>query len=182
MSGFPTNEPTIGTRPVYDGDVISVRVDTVRLQNGLETDREIVYYPSSVCVVPIDAHQNVILVRQFRKTTDRFLIEVPAGKMEPGENPGEAAIRELQEETGHAAGRWQLLGAFFLNPSLSPQYTHAYLATDLKPSSLDADDDEFIDVRRVPLSDILGLIANGSIQDAKSLASLLLAMRVLGDN
>lgn len=182
MSGFPTNEPTIGTRPVYNGDVISVRVDTVRLQNGRETDREIVYYPSSVCVVPIDAHRNVILVRQFRKTADRFLIEVPAGKMEPGENPEEAAIRELQEEIGHVAGSWQLLGAFFLNPSLSPQYTHAYLATDLKLSDLDADDDEFIEAIRVPLGDALNLVAQGDIQDAKSVASLLLAMRVLGDN
>jgi ADP-ribose pyrophosphatase len=182
MSGFPKNEPTVGTRLVYDGDVINVKVDTVRLPNGRETDREIVNYPSSVCVVPVDAQQNVILVRQFRKPAGRFLMEVPAGKMEPGENPEEAATRELQEEIGHAAGRWQLLGAFFLNPSLSPQYTHAYLATDLKLSDLDADDDEFIELRRVPWSDVGSLIAKGCIRDAKSIASLLLAMRVLGHN
>ncbi len=182
MSGFPTNEPTITTRPIYNGNLIDVRVDTVRLPNGRETDREIVYYPSSVCVVPVDPRQNVLLVRQFRKTAERFLIEAPAGKMEPGENPQEAAIRELQEETGHAAGKWQLLGAFFLNPSLSPQYTHAYLARDLKLSNLDADDDEFIELRRVPWREVGALIADGSIQDAKSIAALLLAMRVLGDN
>ena len=182
MSGFPKNEPTVATTPVYNGDVINVRVDTVRLPNGRESDREIVYYPSSVCVVAVDPHQNVILVRQFRKTADRFLMEVPAGKMEPGEDPEEAALRELQEETGHAAAKWQLLGAFFLNPSLSPQYTHAYLATDLKLSNLDADADEFIELRRVPFTDVGALITDGSIQDAKSIAALLLAMRVLGDN
>ncbi len=182
MPGFPKNEPTVATTSVYSGDVIKVRVDTVQLPNGRETDREIVYYPSSVCVVPVDARQNVILVRQFRKTADRFLMEIPAGKMEPGENPEQAATRELQEEIGHAAGRWRLLGAFFLNPSLSPQYTRAYLATDLKLSELDADDDEFIELRRVPFTDVGALITDGSIQDAKSIAALLLAMRVLGDN
>ena len=182
MLGFPQNEPTLATRQVYNGDVINVRVDTVRLPNGRESDREIVYYPSSVCVVSVDLHQNVILVRQFRKTANRFLMEVPAGKMEPGEDPEEAALRELREETGYAAGKWQLLGAFFLNPSLSPQYTHAYLATDLKLSNLDADADEFIELRRVPFTDVAALITDGSIQDAKSIAALLLATRVLGDN
>lgn len=182
MPGFPKNEPTLATRSVYNGDVINVRVDTVQLPNGRESDCEIVYYPSSVCVVPVDPQQNVMLVRQFRKTANRFLMEVPAGKMEPGEDPAEAALRELREETGYAADKWRLLGAFFLNPSLSPQYTHAYLATDLKLSSLDADADEFIELCRAPWQDVGALITDGSIQDAKSIAALLLAMRVLGDN
>ena len=182
MSGFPKNEPTLETRPVYDGDFIKVRVDTVQLPNGRETDREIVNHPSSVCVVPVDADQNVILVRQFRKPAGRFLVEAPAGKMEPGEDPEAAAQRELQEEIGHLPGRLQFLGAFFLNPSLSPQRMHAFLATDLRTSELDADEDEFIELRRVPWAEVGALIADGAIQDAKSIASLLLAMRVLGDN
>ena len=182
MPGFPTNEPTVTTRTVYNGEFIDIRVDTVRLPNGRETDREIVNHPSSVCVVPVDADRNVILVRQFRKPAGQFLLEAPAGKMQPGEVPEAAAIRELQEEIGHLPGRLQSLGVFFMNPSLSPQCMHAYLTTDLKPSELDADDDEFIELRRVPWTDIPTLIAAGAIQDAKSIAALLLAMRVLGDN
>ncbi len=182
MSAFPKNEPTLATTPVYDGDVINVRVDTVQLPNGRETDREIVNHPSSVCVVPIDADQNVLLVRQFRKPAGRFLLEAPAGKMQSGEDPEEAAIRELQEEIGHLPGRLQSLGVFFMNPSLSPQCMYAYLATDLRLSQLDADDDEFIELRRVPLTEVGALITDGAVQDAKSIAALLLAMRVLGDN
>ena len=182
MSAFPKNEPTVATRPVYDGEVIDVRVDTVQLPNGRETDREIVNHPSSVCVVPVDADQNVLLVRQYRKPAGRFLLEAPAGKMQQGEDPEAAAIRELQEEIGHFPRRLQFLGAFFMSPSLSPQRMYAYLTTDLRSSQLDADDDEFIELRRVPWTDVGALIAAGAIQDAKSIAALLLAMRVLGDN
>ena len=182
MTSLPRNEPTLATRTVYSGDVITVRVDTVQLQNGRETDREIVTHPSSVCVVPVDADQNVLLVRQFRKPTGRFLMEAPAGKMEPGENPEAAAKRELQEEIGHIPGRLRSLGSFFMSPSLSPQRMHSFLATDLRLSDLEADDDEFIELQRVPWADVGTLIAEGSIQDVKSIASLLLAMRVLGDN
>ena len=182
MSAFPRNEPTLATRTVYDGDVIKVKVDTVQLPNGHEVDREIVNHPSSVCVVPVDADQNVLLVRQFRKPAGRFLTEAPAGKMEPGEDPEAAARRELQEEIGRLPNRIVFLGAFLLNPSLSPQRMHAFLATDLRLSELDADADEFIELQRVPWTEVSTLIADGSIQDAKSIASLLLAMRVLGDN
>ena len=182
MTTFPDNEPTISSRHIYSGRIIDVRVDTVRLQNGRESTREIVDHAPSICVVPVDADGNVLLVRQYRKPTDGFLLEVPAGGIEEGETPEEATRRELQEEIGHTADRLEALSAFWLAPGWCSEYMYAYLATGLRPANLDSDEDEFIEVVRVPLSEVVDTIASGQVQDAKSVASLLLAMRVMGDN
>ena len=176
------NEPTIASRTVFEGRILNVRVDTVQLVNGRSGTREIVEHSPSICVVPVDAAGNVLLVRQYRKPAEAFLLEVPAGGIEPGETPEDAARRELQEEIGHTAGRLTPLTAFYLAPGWCTEYMHAFLATELAPARLESDDDEFITVERVPLSEIPALIADGSIRDAKSVAALLLAMRILGDN
>lgn len=180
MTTFPDNEPTITTRSVFQGRIIDVRVDTVRLPNGREGTREIVDHAPSICVVPIDSDGNVLMVRQYRKPADLFLLEVPAGGIEPEEAPEAAARRELQEEVGHTAGRLQPLTAFWLAPGWCTEYMYAFLATELTPATLESDDDEFIDVIRIPLPSIPDEIASGAIQDAKSVASLLLAIRILG--
>ncbi len=173
------NEPTISTRTVFEGRILNVRVDTVQLVDGRTSTREIVEHAPSICVVPLDSDGRVMLVRQYRKPAGAFLLEVPAGGIEPGENPEVAALRELQEEIGHRAGSLQPLTGFWLAPGWCNEYMYSFLATELTPAKLESDDDEFIDVEKVALSDVLGLIANGTIQDAKSVASLLLAMRVL---
>ncbi len=180
MTAAENNEPTIATRSVFQGRIIDVRVDTIRLPNGRETTREIVDHAPSICVVPVDGDGNVLLVRQYRKPTESFLLEVPAGGIEDGEEPEEATRRELQEEIGHTAADLMELSAFWLVPGWASEYMYAYLATGLTPAVLDSDEDEFIDVVPVRLSEIPDRIADGSIQDAKSVASLLLAMRVLG--
>ena len=175
-------EITIATETAYQGDLIKVRLETVTLPNGGEITREVVDHPSSVCIVPVAGNGDVLLVRQYRKAVEAFLLEAPAGKMEPGEDPAATALRELQEEAGHRADTLEPLGSFFVAPGWCTQMMHAYLARGLSPARLDADADEFIDVVRTPLSAIPALIGNGTIRDAKSVASLLLAMRVLGDN
>ncbi|MCY4417888.1 MAG: NUDIX hydrolase [Chloroflexi bacterium] len=180
MTSGATNEPTIATRSVFSGRIIDVRVDTIRLPNGRETTREIVEHEPSICVVPVDDDGNVLLVRQYRKPTESFLLEVPAGGIEEGEEPEESTRRELQEEIGHTAAELTRLTAFYLAPGWASEYMYAFLATGLTPAELDSDEDEFIDVVPVPWSEIPDRIADGSIQDAKSVASLLLAMRVLG--
>ncbi len=176
------NEPTISTRSIFQGRIINVRVDTVQLENGRVSTREIAEHSPSICVVPVDDEGNVLLVRQYRKPAEAFLLEVPAGGIEAGEDPDVATLRELQEEIGYTAGNLQRLTAFWLAPGWCTEYMYAYLATQLTPARLESDDDEFINVERVPLSDVPELIADGTIQDAKSVASLLLAMRILGDN
>ena len=169
-------------RWIYRGQFISLREESVLSEDGEESGWAIVEYPSSVCVVPVFQDGTVMLVRQFRKPAEEFLLEAPAGKMEPGESPETTAVRELQEEIGYTAGRLDRLTTFFTEPVLCTQRMHVFLARDLTPARLSADEDEFIGVRRVRLEQAFELIADGSIRDAKSIASLLLAMRVMGDN
>jgi ADP-ribose pyrophosphatase len=133
-------------------------------------------------MVPLDDDGNVVMVRQYRKPAEEVLLEVPAGGVEPGEAPEETVQRELQEEIGFTAGKLRHLSSFWLAPGWCTEYMHAYLVTNLAPASLDADDDENILVERVPLAQTLELIASGKIEDVKSIAALLLAMRLLGDN
>ena len=179
MTQYPANEPTISSRAIYSGRIIDVRVDTVRLQNGRESTREIVDHEPSICVVPVDTDGNVLLVRQYRKPTDGFLLEVPAGGIEAGETPEQATLRELQEEIGHTADNLQPLSEFWLAPGWCSEYMYAFLATGLRPAELHSDEDEFIDVVRLPLAEVAEVIGRGDIQDAKSVASLLLAAQAL---
>ena len=182
MPEEPLGETTLETQTVYQGKILNLRVDTVRLASGRVATREVAEHSDSVCIVPIDGDGNVVMVRQFRTPTARVLLELPAGGVEAGEVSEETVQRELQEETGYRAETLRHLAGFWLAPGWCDEYMHAYLATGLIPSKLAADDDEEIEVERVPLPRALDLIASGEINDAKSIAGLLLAQRILGDN
>jgi len=175
-------EPTIDSKDIYQGRIVKLRVDTVKLPSGRTTTREIVEHEDAVCVVPIDENNNVLMVRQYRKAARLNLLEVPAGGVEAGESPEETVLRELQEEVSVTSGSLRKLSGFWVSPGWATEFMHAYLATDLTPASLPADDDEYISVERVPLDSIPGLIESGEIQDSKSIASLLLALRVLNSD
>ena len=175
-------EPTIDSKDIYQGRIVNLRVDTVQLPSGRTTTREIVEHEDAVCVVPVDENNNVLMVRQYRKAAHLNLLEVPAGGVEAGESPDETVLRELQEEVSVTSGSLRRLSGFWVSPGWATEFMHAYVATDLSPASLPADDDEYISVEKVPLDSILGLIDNGEIQDSKSIASLLLALRVLNSD
>ena len=175
-------EPTIESKDIYQGRIIKLRVDTVQLPSGRTTTREIVEHEDAVCVVPIDENNNVLMVRQYRKAAQLNLLEVPAGGVEAGETPDETVLRELQEEVSVTSGSLRRLSGFWVSPGWATEFMHAYLAMDLTPASLPADDDEYISVERVPLDSIPGLIESGEIQDSKSIASLLLSLRVLNSD
>ena len=172
-------ETTLESASLYQGKILSLRRDRVRLPSGRLTIREVVEHSDSVCMVPLDEAGNVVLVRQYRTPTESALLEVPAGGIEAGEESEQAVLRELQEEIGYTAGSLRLLSGFWLAPGWCDEFMYAYLATDLIPSRMDPDDDEIIETVRVPLNETLGLIEQGAIQDAKSIASLLLAMQVV---
>ena len=172
-------ETTLESASLYQGKILSLRRDRVRLPSGRLTIREVVEHSDSVCMVPLDEAGNVVLVRQYRTPTESALLEVPAGGIEAGEVSEQAVLRELQEEIGYTAGSLRLLSGFWLAPGWCDEFMYAYLATDLIPSRMDPDDDEIIETVRVPLNETLGLIEQGAIQDAKSIASLLLAMQVV---
>lgn len=169
-------EPTIQSKRIYEGKVVGLRVDTVRLPDGQETTREVVEHGESVAIVPVDAEGNVILVRQYRKAVGRILLEVPAGSVEEGEDPEACARRELLEETGYTASHIEPIASFYTTPGFCTERMHAYLATGLMPGEAQPEFDEQIEVVPVPLQKVGELIHGREIQDGKTLTSLLLAL------
>ena len=166
-------EKTLSRRLVYDGRAVRLRIDTVRMLSGRETTREIVEHGDCVAIIAVDDEDNILLVNQFRKPVEKRLLEIPAGGIEPGEEPVDCVRRELREETGFLPQKLERLGGFYSSPGYCTEYLHLYLATDLIPSPLQAEDSESIRLVRVPLGQIPSLITSGEICDAKSIAGLL---------
>ncbi len=171
-------EKKITTRRVYRGHAVGLRVDTVETARGREAAREVVEHSECIAVVAVDEDDRVLLVRQFRYAVGRFLLEIPAGGIDPGEEPLDAVRRELQEEIGYLPGRVERLGGFYAIPGYGDEYLHCFLATDLVSSRLVAEDTESIELVRVPRQQTQQLIASGEICDAKSIAALLLFLYV----
>ena len=174
----PQNEPTVESRLAFHGKIVNVRVDTVQLPRGTLGIREVVEHSECVCVVPLDDQNNVILVRQYRKPVEESLLEVPAGGVEEGESTQEAVLRELREETGYTSDALRHLSSFWTTPGFCTELMHAYLATELRPSSLEQDEDEDVQVAKVSLPEIPDMIRQGEIRDAKSIASLLMVLHL----
>lgn len=172
-------ERVIGSRQVFDGKIVHLRVDTVQLPNGHESQREIVSHRGAVCVVPVRPDGTVLMVRQFRLSTGRVLLEIPAGTLEAGEDPAECAARELEEETGFKPGSLRKLFHAFLSPGYSTEVIHAYIATDLTPGTVHLDAGENVQPETIPLGEIEARIASGEIEDAKTIAALLMALRIV---
>ncbi len=170
------DEPTVKSRRTFEGRLISVRVDTVSLPGGNLSEREIVEHGQCVCVVPLDGESNVIMVQQYRKPVEESLLEVPAGSVDEGESPEEAAARELQEETGYTADSIEHITSFWTTPGFCTELMHAYVATGLSPGSMRLEDDEIIQVIKVPLEKVPDMVRSGEIRDAKSIASLMLVL------
>ncbi len=167
-------EETLSSQLIYDGRAVKLRVDSVRLGSGRQTTREIVEHSDCIAVVVIDENHDVLLVKQFRKPVEKELLEIPAGGIDAGEAPEEAVRRELREETGYMPRKVKRMGGFYSAPGYSSEYLYLYLATDLVPSQLIAEDTEEIKVVRVPIAEIPDLITSGRICDAKSIAGLLI--------
>ncbi len=164
---------------VYDGRVVHLAVLDVTLPNGASAKRELVRHPGAVAIVPLIG-EDVLLVRQFRIAAGRVMLEIPAGTLNPGEDPLVCAERELQEETGYKPGAIEHLGGIFVAPGYTTEFIHLYLARDLSESRLDMDDDEFIELVRMPLREALDMLTTGEIIDGKSTAALLMVARRLG--
>ena len=166
-------EKTISTRLIFSGQAVKLRIDTIETADGREATREIVEHADCVAIVAVDADDNILLVKQFRKPVEKELLEIPAGGIDPGEDAESTVRREMQEETGYAPGNMECLGGFYSTPGYCTEYLYLYLVSDLAPSQLFAEDTAGIEVVRVPIGDIPNLIASGKICDAKSIAGLL---------
>jgi ADP-ribose pyrophosphatase len=170
------SEKTMSSQQIYDGRILKLRLDTVRLPSGRMSKREIVEHEDSIAIVAIDGDDNVLLVKQFRKAVEKEVLEIPAGGIEPGEEPVAAVKRELREETGFLPKRVERIGGFYSAPGYSSEFLHLFIASDLTPKKLQAEDTESIKVERVPVSQILELIRTDAISDAKSVAGLLMLL------
>jgi ADP-ribose pyrophosphatase len=163
----------------YAGRAFSVRLDHLLTPSGKTVKYDIVQHIGSISVVPIDENGQLYFVRQYRQAAQQELLELPAGTLEEGELPAEAAAREIREETGMAAKNIQEIGSFYLAPGYSTELMHVFLATGLTHDPLDPDADEYLSVEKMSVAKAFELIENGHLQDAKSLAALLLARRYL---
>lgn len=177
------DEKIISSEPIYVGKLVKLYLETFEQPGGQRIGREIVRHPGAVAMVPLLPDFQVMLVRQFRAAagkTGKILLEIPAGTLEPGEDPLAAAARELQEEIGFKPGRLERIGGEFMAPGYTSEYIHLFLATDLTPSRLEQDADERIDVVTLPLDEVVRRIMSGEIDDAKTITSLLMVARRLG--
>ena len=166
-------EKTLSSQLIYEGRAVRLRVDTVETAGGRKTTREIVEHDDCVAIIAVDAEDNLLLVRQFRKPVEKELLEIPAGGIDPGEDAEAAVRREMREETGYLPGKVERLGGFYSTPGYCSEYIYLYLASDLRPSQLVAEDTENIEVVRMPINQVVDLVTSGRICDAKSIAGLL---------
>jgi ADP-ribose pyrophosphatase len=167
-------EKKLASRQIYQGHAVNIRVDTVEKAGGRKTTRDVVEHSDCIAVVALDEQNNVLLVRQFRHAVGKFLLEIPAGGIDPGEEPLDSVRRELQEEIGYFPRKIDKLGGFYSIPGYGTEYLHCFLTTDLVPSRLIAEDTADIELVRVSPDEIPQLITSGEICDAKSIAALLM--------
>jgi ADP-ribose pyrophosphatase len=169
----------LNRKVVYSGRAFEVAVHEYRLPDQRVRSYDVVEHLPAVTLVPVDADGNVIFVRQYRVGGQVDLLELPAGVLHEGEDPAEGAGREVREETGMAAGKLTRLGGFFMAPGYSSEYMHVFLATDLRPDPLPMDDDEFLEIEKIPVARAMEMARRGEFQDGKSIVSLTLAERFL---
>ncbi len=172
-------EKKLSSEEIFDGVAIHLFRDEILLPNGNKGVREVIRHPGAVCVIPVTEDGEVIFVNQFRYAFNKVTLEVPAGKLEKGEDPLEAAMRELSEETGLSARNVVYLGELYTTPALIDEVIHMYLATDLVEGEQHLDEDEFINTLTMPLSEAVEKVMNGEIKDAKTQTILLKAEKYL---
>lgn len=168
-------EKTISKKHIYTGNIIGVDVISVSLPNGKEATRDYVSHPGAAVVVPLTDNGELYMVRQYRKPIESELLELPAGKLDKGEDPLVCARRELKEETGLEAEKLEHLISIHSTPGFSNEVLHMYLATGLKEGEACADEDEFISSEKIPVKILVDMVLKKEITDAKSIIGILLA-------
>ena len=163
-------EKTIKTEQIFTGKVLSLRVDDVELPNGKQSKRELIKHPGAVAVIAITDENKMVMVEQYRKALEQSIVEIPAGKLEPGEEPSVTVARELEEETGYVSGKMEHIISFYTSPGFADEIVHLYLATELqkKENSAACDEDEFVEVIELSLEEAQQYIKENRIYDVKT--------------
>lgn len=165
-------ERTLSSRRIYEGRLISLRVDDVEMANGHRSIREIVEHPGAVGIVALTTDRQLVLVQQYRKAADLLTLEIPAGTLGAGEDPLACAARELKEETGYSAHTFDRICSFYTAVGFCTEMLHLFVATGLEPGDQAFEDDESIDVVTMPVAEAMAAIRGGKIVDAKSVAGV----------
>jgi ADP-ribose pyrophosphatase len=174
-------EKTLTGETIYEGKIITLRVEEVELPDGNKAQRELIRHPGAVSIIPITKDGKLVLVEQYRKALERTLIEIPAGKIDPGEEPEVTAVRELEEETGYGTKEFTYIQSFATSPGFANEVIHLYLARDLYPIENPAagDEDEFIGLMEVTIEQAEEMVASGKIFDAKTAFAILYVKNLL---
>ncbi|WDV47924.1 NUDIX hydrolase [Clostridiaceae bacterium M8S5] len=166
-------EKTISSKRIYEGKIINLRIDTIELPEQKYSKREIVEHNGGSAVIPVTEDNKIILVKQFRKAAEEYLIEIPAGKIDPSEDPKDCVIRELVEETGINAGKIEFLFKCYSTPGFSNEVLHIYAAYDLEFGAPAPDEDEYIEILKLDIDEAIKMIYDGEIKDCKTISAIL---------
>ena len=172
-------EKQVKTDTVYEGCVVNVKRDIVKLQNGNNAEREVVVHPGGVGIIPLTSDNKIIMVRQYRYCMGEEIIEIPAGKLEYGEDPYECAVRELSEETGCTAGKIVDLGCIYPSPGFCKETLYLYLAMDLKRGNMHLDENELLSIEEYDIDVLVDMIMKNELRDAKSIIGILKTKKYL---
>lgn len=173
------DEKTINSDIIYEGVIFTITHDTVELENGNTAVRDVLLHHGGVCVIPVTDENEIFLVKQFRYPFHTTTREVPAGKLEKGENHAECGRRELLEETGCTCDEYIYLGEMLPTPAYNSEVTHIYMARGLHFEKQNLDPDEFLDVEKIPLAEAVQLVMDGKIRDGKTQIAILKAAKIL---
>ena len=172
-------EDTISSETLFTGTVFEVELQAVRLIDGTKTRRELIHHSGGACVAPVDDNGDVYLIRQYRKAFEQETLEIPAGKLDKGEDPYRCAVRELKEETGFEADQVKSLGTIYPTPGYCDEMVHLYLATGLRAGSQNLDPGEFLHVVKLSFDEVMDAIMDDRIRDAKTVVGMLKAKEIL---
>lgn len=168
------DEKTLSSELAYQAKIFRVTKDTAQLENGAEVCRDVVHHSGGVCVVPLTDKNTVLMVKQYRYPMHEITLEIPAGKLEAGEDPSECGLRELREEAGRTCGKYTSLGKLYPTPAYDTEIIYMYLAEELsEPEEQNLDEGEFLDVTEIPLEEAVQMVMDGKIPDAKTQLALL---------
>lgn len=160
---------------IFDGKILHLYNDDIKLPNGKPATREYIKHQGAVCVVPITEDNEVILVKQYRYPMEKLTVEIPAGKLDKGETPQQGAMRELEEETGLTGGNLTFIGELYTSPAILTEVIYMYIAKDFTVGAPHTDEDEFVEVIKIPIKDVVDDILSGKIKDSKTQTAVLKA-------
>nr|WP_300004459.1 NUDIX hydrolase [Tissierella sp.] len=174
-------EKTMKSEKVYEGKILNLKVDTVEMPDKKYSKREIIEHPGGVAIIAITDEDSLVLVKQYRKPVEDFLLEIPAGKLELNEEPRETAIRELKEETGLESDKLNYISEFYTSPGYTDEKIHLFLAEDLRKVEYTPEPGEFLEIVEISIEELIKMVRRGEIIDSKTIIGILIAQKLVDE-